>query len=450
MSHRCAGVGVRATLAAEVVTTTATTGTSTTGTSTGTGRAAGLRAGAAWRPRVLERLRLPAATDGPPQRRLVRRRSGRLVWGVATGLADHLGIPVLAVRVALVVLTVAGGSGAAAYAAFWLLLPLDDGGADGADEALQPAGRLQLAAFSAVAVIGLLLLRGLGLDSPTVLPLLVAGAGVALVWRQADELQRSRWRTTAVSGRLQRWPAVAGIVLLAVGMAGFLGSRGELRAAREGLLSTVVVVSGLVLVGLPWVVRTVTDLSAERVGRIRSQERAELAAQVHDSVLQTLALIQKAADDPREVARLARSSERELRSWLYRPAPVTLTFSGALEQAAAEVEELHAVPVEVVVVGDAPRDERLSALVSAAREAVVNAAKHAGAPQVQVYAEVEPALVTVFVRDRGRGFDPDAVPGDRYGLSESVVGRVTRAGGTARVRSAPGEGTEIRLEVPRA
>ena len=420
----------------EVGETTASTGTDTR------------RTGAAWRPRPLERLRMPAATDGRPVPRLVRRRPGRLVWGVATGLADHLGVPVLWVRVALVVLTLAGGSGAAAYAAFWLLLPLDDAtGVDAAHD--EPGGRLQLAVFSAVAAIGLLLLRGLGLDSPTVLPLVVAGAGVALVWRQADELQRSRWRATAASGRLQRWPAVAGVVLLAVGMAGFLGSRGELRAAREGLLSTVVVVGGLVLVALPWVVRTVTDLSAERIGRIRSQERAELAAQVHDSVLQTLALIQKAADDPREVARLARSSERELRSWLYRPAPVTLTFGGALEQAAAEVEELHGVPVEVVVVGDAPRDERLSALVSAAREAVVNAAKHAGAPQVQVYAEVEPALATVFVRDRGLGFDPDAVPADRYGLSESVVGRVTRAGGQARVRSAPGEGTEIRLEVPR-
>ena len=247
----------------------------------------------------------------------------------------------------------------------------------------------------------------------------------------------------------RRWPAVAGALLLAVGLAGFLASRGELAAAREGLLSTVVVVGGLVLLGLPYVARTVGELRGERLERIRSEERAELAAQVHDSVLQTLALIQKAADDPREVSRLARSQERELRTWLYRPAASALTFGTGLEQAAAEVEESHGVPVEVVVVGDAPRDERLSALTSAAREAMVNAAKHAGAPQVQVYAEVEPTEVTVFVRDRGRGFDPEAVPAGRFGLAESVVGRVTRAGGSARVRSAPGEGTEVRLQVPR-
>ncbi|HEU0103629.1 MAG TPA: PspC domain-containing protein [Mycobacteriales bacterium] len=387
----------------------------------------------------------PGAEPGVvAHRRLTRRQSGRMVAGVATGLAAHLGVPVLWVRVALVALTIGGGAGALAYAAFWVLLPLDQ-----TDQEAEPASKLQLAAFSAAAALGLLVLRGLGLDSPAVLPLLLAGVGVGLVWRQSDELQRSRWRASATTGRWRRWPAVAGALLLALGLAGFLGSRGELAAAREGLLSTVVVVGGLVLLGLPWVVRTVNDLRAERVGRIRSQERAELAAQVHDSVLQTLALIQKAADDPREVARLARSSERELRSWLYRPEPVTLTFGGALEQAAVEVEEVHGVPVEVVVVGDAPHDERLGALVSAAREAVVNAAKHSGAPLVQVYAEVEPVQVTVFVRDRGRGFDPEAVPADRYGLSESVAGRVARAGGLSRVRSAPGEGTEVRLQVPR-
>jgi signal transduction histidine kinase len=165
-------------------------------------------------------------------------------------------------------------------------------------------------------------------------------------------------------------------------------------------------------------------------------------------VLQTLALIQKAADDPREVTRLARGQERELRGWLYRPAgPVA--FAASLEQAAAEVEEAHRTPVEVVVVGDCPTDARVGALVAAAREAMVNAAKHAGTPQVRVFAEVEPDRVTVFVRDRGIGFDPATVGADRYGLAQSVVGRMERNGGTARIRSTPGEGTEIQLEVPR-
>jgi len=397
----------------------------------------------------------PAAADpaeaahllaAPAHRRLERGRPGRIVAGVATGLAGHLGVPVLWVRVTLVVLTLAGGSGALAYGAFWVVLPQAK-----ADEGPGPerASRRQLAALSALAALGLLVLHVLGLDSPAVLPLAAAAVGVALVWRQSDDAQRARWRATATQVPERRWPAAAGAVLLAVGLAGFLASRGDLRAAREGLLSTVVVVGGLVLLGLPWVVRTLSDLRAERLERIRSHERAELAAQVHDSVLQTLALIQKAADDPREVGRLARSSERELRSWLYRRPTATQTFRGALEQAAAGVEEAHGVPVEVVVVGDAARDERLSALVSAAREAVVNAAKHSGAPVVQVYAEVEATQVTVFVRDRGRGFDPRAVPADRFGLAESVVGRVVRAGGEARVTSAPGEGTEVRLQVSR-
>jgi signal transduction histidine kinase len=365
--------------------------------------------------------------------------------GVATGLAEHLGVPVLWVRVVLVALTLAGGSGVVAYAAFWLVLPqVPD----------EPAGpgrvdRVQLLVFSAVAAVVLLVAGSYGLGSSAILPLVAAAAGVALIWRQADEAQRARWWASASRVPGRRWPAAVGTGLLAVGVIGFLASRGALRAARSGLLSTVVVVIGLGLLALPWAVRTGGELRSERRERIRSQERAELAAQVHDSVLQTLALIQKAAEDPREVSRLARSQERELRGWLYRPAADAQTFGGGLEQAAAEVEEAHGVPVEVVVVGDAPRDERLAALTSAAREAVVNAAKHAQAPAVRVYAEVEPHQVTVFVRDRGVGFDPDTVPTDRYGLAESVIGRVTRAGGEARVRSVLGEGTEVRLQVPR-
>lgn len=188
---------------------------------------------------------------------------------------------------------------------------------------------------------------------------------------------------------------------------------------------------------------------SERRERIRSQERAEVAAHVHDSVLQTLTLIQKAAGEPTEVQRLARSQERELRSWLYAGRDTTGTFERALDALGAEVEEVHGVPVEVVVVGDTALDERVSALVAATREAVVNAARHASAPVVDVYAEVEPTLVSVFVRDRGKGFDPGAVPEDRHGLAGSVVGRMVRHGGSAVVRSAPGEGTEVRLELPR-
>ena len=386
-------------------------------------------------------------TTAPPERPVLLRRSqGRAIGGVCTGLAAHLGVGVLPVRAAFLVMTIAGGSGVLAYAVFWVVLPLEDGP--------PPSGPLrigwsEIAVLAGLVVTGLLLLQLYDVSGLPVLPVLAAGVGVALVWRQADTAQRARWRATATGERGRFWPSVVGVALLVAGGIGFLRDQGELRAAQEGLLSTFVVVGGLALLALPWLVRNVNDLRAERLARIRSQERTELAAQVHDSVPQTLALIQRAADDPREVARLARVQERELRAWLYQPASAALTFGRALEQAAAEVEEAHGVPVEVVVVGDAPGDDRLAALVSASREAVVNASKHSGAPLVQVYAEVEPGQVTVFVRDRGRGFDPALVPAGRYGLAESVVGRMARAGGEARVRSEPGDGTEVRLQVPR-
>lgn len=384
-------------------------------------------------------------TAGASAPRLVRRRGGRVLGGVATGLSTHLGLPALWLRAAFVVLTVAGGSGLVLYGAFWLVLPQGD------DERRRLDDRV-VGEVVALLVLGagvLLLLGQLALPGPALVPLALLCLGVALVWRQADDARRARWRESAGSGFRGPLAFVLGAGLVVAGMVGFLATRGELRAAREGLLSTAVVVGGLGLLLAPWTARTLGDLRAERRERIRSQERADLALQVHDSVLQTLALIQRAAADPREVARLARVQERELRAWLYRtPAGSASTLSAVLEQSAAEVEEAHGVPVEVVHVGDAPHEGAVVALAAAAREALVNAAKHSGAPLVQVFAEVEPGRAAVFVRDRGTGFDPEQVPADRYGLRESVVGRVERAGGTAAVRSSPG-GTEVRLEVPR-
>ena len=383
-----------------------------------------------------------------PARRLERATSGRALGGVAAGVAEHLGLSPLVVRLAFVLLTLSGGAGVAMYAALWVLVPQ----ASGATPRSSGTGgeRVQLLALAALGVGGLLLLRAAGLASPALVPLLVVGGGVALVWRQADDAQRARWRTVGGRGPLV---VAVGAALVVAGLIGFLATRGELQQAREGLLSTVVVVVGLVVLSGPWWLRMAADLREERRERIRVEERAEVAAHVHDSVLQTLALIRKAADDPREVNRLARTQERELRSWLYartpQEAPADLTLSGALEQAAAEVEEAHGIAVEVVGVGDCPTSPPLAALVAATREALVNAAKHAGVATVQVYAEVGDERVEVFVRDRGCGFDAAAVPDDRYGLAQSVVGRMERSGGRAVVRSTPGQGTEVRLEVPR-
>jgi signal transduction histidine kinase/phage shock protein PspC (stress-responsive transcriptional regulator) len=381
-----------------------------------------------------------------PARRLVRAADGRVLAGVAAGLADLTGLPVAAVRVAFVVLCAANGMGFAVYAVFWVFLPQAGGRTPRSDRRAQAL----LLGVVGVAVVAFAVFVPLGLIPgwTTTAPVLAAVAGVALVWQQADVAQRERWRKSATgsTGALVRLGL--GALLLIGGLLGFLASRGQLAVARAGLLSTAVVVVGLVLLSSPWWFAMATDLRAERRERIRSQERAEVAAHVHDSVLQTLALIQKASAEPAEVQRLARSQERELRAWLYSARHASGTLEAALEAVGAEVEEAHRVPVEIVVVGTVDLDERVNALVAATREAVVNAARHSGAASVDVYAEAEPTLVSVFVRDRGCGFDPTAVPADRHGLSGSVEGRMARHGGTAVIRSAPGDGTEIRLELP--
>lgn len=379
--------------------------------------------------------------------RLVRATDGRVLGGVAAGLAELTGLPVLALRGAFVVLSAASGLGIVVYAVFWVFLPQSDGRRF-RDDRRSHWALLGLLAVAALVLALFVPLGGLP-GSMTTVPVLVAVAGVALVWQQADVAQRRQWRASATSGRGAALRLGLGAVLLAGGLVGFLASRGQLAVARAGLLSTVVVVLGLALLSSPWWFAMATDLREERRERIRSQERAEVAAHLHDSVLQTLTLIQKAAAEPAEVQRLARGQERELRSWLYTSRSGAGSFADALDALTVDVEEAHRVPVEVVTVGDATLDERLTALVAATREAVVNAVRHSGAPSVDVYAEVEAGRVSVYVRDRGVGFDVDAVPIDRHGLRGSVQGRMARHGGTAVVRSAAGGGTEVQLELPR-
>jgi signal transduction histidine kinase len=243
-----------------------------------------------------------------------------------------------------------------------------------------------------------------------------------------------------------------GILLVVAAGIVFLQTTGALSAARDVLLAVLAAVVVLGVIFAPWIVRLVRSLTQERAERIRSQERAEVAAHLHDSVLQTLAMMQRRAGEPGEVAALARRQERELRAWLAgRPAPGQSTrLAGALEAVAAEVEESHGVPVEVVVVGDRELDAAHEAVVGAAREAMTNAAKFGGGSTVDVYAESADARTQVFVRDRGPGFDPSSIPPDRRGVRESIVGRMERHGGRARITSAPGSGTEVELtlEVP--
>ena len=392
--------------------------------------------------------------DAPPTAppRLYRSSDGRVLAGVARGLADHLGVDVLYVRLAFVLLAAAGGAGVLAYGLFWVFAPQNPYEPDAPRD--RERDLTVLLALGSLTVGGLLLLSALGIGLS---PAARGAAGRGGRRRRASSGGRP---TTTPGPGGARQPAPTGCPAPpgpAPGSRWSSSAAGrswsvpaDLDGTSGGVVAALVVAAGLALVSSPWWVRMARDLTAERSARIREQERAEVAAHVHDSVLHTLTLIQRHVDDPREVTRLARAQERELRGWLYRPqADAAQKLAAAFEQAAAEVEDAHGVAIEVVVVGDCPVDERLAALRDAAREALVNAAKYAEGAPVSLYAEVEPEQVTVFVRDRGPGFDPDAVPADRLGLRQSVRGRMDRNGGSAVVRSSPGDGTEIQLEMPR-
>jgi signal transduction histidine kinase/phage shock protein PspC (stress-responsive transcriptional regulator) len=390
-------------------------------------------------------LPVPAATPRPP---LARPREGRVLAGVALGVAHHLRQDPLVVRVAFVVLATAG-IGVVAYGLLWLTMSVAEPGA-----APPPSDRrpwrptstrqwigLLLGAVVAMVLLGQIASWGV---SDLVLPLLLVAVGLAVIWRQLDTD-----RSLDLPGG--RWGLVGGIGLGAAGVVLLLATTGQLANARNGFAATLVILTGIVLATAPLWRRLLDSRDAERAARIRSEERAAVAAHLHDSVLQTLALIQRHADSPAAVARLARGQERELRTWLYEPAVATGgTWAGLVAGMVAEVEGDHEFTVEPVVVGDVPLDDALVALGAATREALVNAAKHSGAPSADLYSEVAPERVSVFVRDRGKGFDPETVPDDRRGLRDSVTGRLDRVGGTATVRSAPGEGTEVELVLPRS
>jgi signal transduction histidine kinase/phage shock protein PspC (stress-responsive transcriptional regulator) len=397
-----------------------------------------------------------------------------MLGGVCTGLAHHLGWPVLAVRIAFVALTVFPFLGVLAYGALWLLLPPQPAvAAPGLESATRGGLRRPTAArrrvdwgpLVALAALGtgvlwLVQVSGLGVSQQLFWPVAFACAGAALVWRQADSAQQKRWQAEA-GGRAWLAPFVArggwpALVRVIVGL-GLVGAAFGLVVAQQGQLDqlpqvmamTVLALAGLAVVVAPWIHRSRTALNTARAEKVRADERADMAAHLHDSVLQTLALIQRQSEDPRAVQQLARRQERELRTWLYGEELTETTLKTALATAAAEVEDERAVPVELVVVGDAEPSEAVQALVRAAREAMVNAAKHSGADKIDVYAEVDDDLIEVFVRDRGQGFALDDVPEDRMGVRGSIINRMARHGGSATVRSRPGDGTEVRLEIRR-
>jgi signal transduction histidine kinase/phage shock protein PspC (stress-responsive transcriptional regulator) len=402
---------------------------------------------------------MTASTEHARAPALQRDGARGVLGGVCAGIARRLGIEPLPVRVVALVLALVGGIGVPLYLIAWAAMP-GDAGTKALGRSRRSAVEVALG-VGLLAVSALLTLRGLGLwiSDAITWPLALVAGGVALVWRgglpgrvvpaepapAAPEPVEGAERVATVSRQ-----GLGAALFVAAGLV-FLQATGSLSAARDVVLAALVVAVVLALIFAPWTVRLARSLTVERAERIRSQERAELAAHLHDSVLQTLALMQKRADDPREVAALARAQERELRAWLAgrSPAEGERRLAAALEAASADVEATYRVPVDVVAVGDEDLDAAGEALVAAAREAMVNAAKFGEGSPVAVYAEAGGPALQVFVRDRGPGFDPADVPADRRGLRESVVGRMARHGGRATVTAAPGAGTEVELVLER-
>ncbi|MEA2228289.1 MAG: hypothetical protein QOF04_1919 [Solirubrobacteraceae bacterium] len=424
-------------------------------------------------------MRASMATSPAPVLR--RDTEHRVLGGVCAGLGRHLGVDPLIVRVAFVAAATAGGVGVALYLLAWAFVPAGDAPA-AALRLRTGRGAVEIAlGVALLALSALLTFRALGVwfSDVVVWPVVLVAAGGALLWRSWLGGGPRAGAAAAAARQVLRVPSAPGApppavpeapltpadravlvsrtslgvaLVIAAGLA-FLSATGALSAARDVVLSVLVVAVVLGVIFAPWVLRLVRTLTDERAERIRSQERAEMAAHVHDSVLQTLALVQQRSDDPRAVAALARRQERELRAWLTRRAPAAgepPRLGAALETAADEVERDHGVAVEVVTVGDADLDARGEALVAAAREAMVNAAKFGGDSTVDVYAEALDGDLQVYVRDRGPGFRPDDLPADRRGVRESIVGRMARHGGSATIHSSPGAGTEVELTMPRS
>ena len=405
---------------------------------------------------------------GGKLRTLRRTPDNRVLGGVCGAVSSATGIDATWVRIGFVLLSICSGVMVFVYAMAWLLIPMEGETTNIYSRAINDRRGIRLIAailipvLIAVQVITSTLHLGFVgfIGWPTFLALGV----LILIWRNANESEKAFIDNDVVPllgadthGGGRRWllaRVAVGVVIGAAGIVLLVEGHTTVAALRPVGGAALVVAASVIIFG-PWWLSVVRDLIAERQARALAEERAQMAAHVHDSVLQTLALIQRSADDPQHVVRLARAQERELRAWLFEGRPPGAIGDDATMLAEGvgllqrQVEADHGIAVQVVMVGDCELDEALRALLDAAREATVNSAKWSGADQVSLYAEVEPDTVMLYVRDRGRGFDPDAVPEDRQGIAQSIRARVTRFGGSAVIRSAPGEGAEVQLSMPR-
>jgi signal transduction histidine kinase len=391
-----------------------------------------------------------------------------VLGGVCGGISRATGIDVMWVRIGFVLLAITPVPMVLVYAMAWLMVPMEGETTNIFSRAIADRRGIRLVAAVCIPllivmqlVISSLHLAFVGFISwPTVL----AAGVLVLVWRNAGEPERAFMESDVAPllgadthGHGRRWlivRVVVGIAIAACGI-GLLVRGHTTSAALRPVGGAALVVAATVVIFGPWWLHLVRDLLVERQARVRAEERAQMAAHVHDSVLQTLALIQRFAGEPHDVVRLARAQERELRSWLFEGKPPgaigedATVLSEGVGHLQRQVEADHGIAVQVVLVGDCELDDALRALLEAAKEATVNAAKWSGVDQVSFYAEVEADTVMLYVRDRGKGFDPDAVPEGRQGIAQSIKARVARFGGSAVIRSAPGEGAEVQLSMPR-
>lgn len=376
---------------------------------------------------------------------LTRVTDRSVLGGVCAGLAAHLGVNVTHVRLAMALLASISGAGVLFYAVLWVLTPSAPAREvpSSPESAERRRGLALLVVGVAGAVLSVMVATATALH--VLVPVLVVAVGAMLVWQQYDRGGRIAPRSSFDWARV-----TAGVTLVVVGLAVVVLGQVELAALQSSILAVAATLVGVGLLSVPLGMRLWRSLEEERAARIREAERSTIASHLHDSVLQTLALIQKRSDDPAQVSRLARRQERELRQWLFgsesRMSSGAATVAGTVEVIVGDVEDAYGLRVDQVVVGgDGPVGESEEAVLGAVREALVNVAKHAGVESADVYAEILLGELSVFVRDRGRGFDPDNVPEGHHGLAESVRGRVERAGGRVRIRSAPGEGTEVSI-----
>lgn len=388
---------------------------------------------------------MPEATRPP----LVRPSQNRMVAGVCAGVSQHLGIPLGALRL-LTAIAIVTGPGLPVYGFLWLTMPGSD-----APPVVPTGGKFTFSPRQTI-VAGVIVLVFGGifvgrtvqshLSLGVTVPVLAIIGGAVLAWSRLESPQRRQWLKGDIGDRQSLLRFGAGAVLVIGGLVLLISQGRGLSGLRDVTLAAVVVVVGVGLIATPFAVRLWGSLRAAQAERIMATQKADIAAHLHDSVLQTLALIQRRSGDAQAVQLLARAQERELREWLYdEDRRGDARLATLVKETVAEVEELHGIPIDVVVSGDGPLDEGREALLGALREATANAVRHAS-PPISVYVEVTPQRVEAFVRDHGDGFDLDDVPDDRLGVRESIMGRMRRHGGAATIRRRD-DGTEVRLEL---